>query len=199
MKNMWNERYRNEEFFYGKEPNDFLKDASKSMPKGSKVLCLAEGEGRNAVYLACQGHEVTAIDLSNIGLEKLQHFAKQKNVEIKTEVADLSEYIIKENYWDAIISIWCHLPSSLRQKVHNNCVKGLKNNGVFILEAYTSKQLEFKTGGPSNIDLLMSEVELRKELSGMHFDIIRELEREIHEGAGHNGMSAVVQIMATKK
>lgn len=198
MKNIWNERYLDDTFFYGSEPNDFLKDASKLIPSGAKVLCLAEGEGRNAVYLATLGLNVTAIDQSEVGLAKLHDLAKRKNVEVRTIVADLEEYQIEENKWDAIVSIWCHLPSPLREKVHTACVKGLKKSGLFILEAYTPKQLDFKTGGPNNTDLLMTRNQLIKELDGLEFTTIQEIERDIHEGIGHNGMSAVVQVIAKK-
>lgn len=198
MKNIWNERYLDDTFFYGSEPNDFLKDASKLIPAGAKVLCLAEGEGRNAVYLATLGLNVTAIDQSEVGLAKLHDFAKQKKVEVRTIAADLEEYKIEENKWDVIVSIWCHLPSGLRKKVHNDCVKGLKKSGLFILEAYTPKQLELKTGGPNNTDLLMTKAELINELEGLDFTTIQEIERDIHEGLGHNGMSAVIQVIAAK-
>lgn len=195
---MWNERYKSETFFYGEAPNDFLKEVSNSLAPKSNVLCLAEGEGRNAVYLATLGHQVTAIDQSVVGLEKLQQLALQKNVQINTIVADLAEYKIEEDKWDGIISIWCHLPAHLRKKVHSESVNGLKASGMFILEAYTPKQLEFKTGGPDNINLLMTEIALREELFGLNFSILKETTRVIHEGLGHNGMSAVVQVLANK-
>ena len=136
MKLNWNERYQDESFFYGKEPNDFLKENIELIKPGSKILCLAEGEGRNAVYLATKGFFVTAIDQSSVGLEKLKLLATENNVIVETMVADLNDYQIEENKWDVILSIWCHLPSELRKKVHANCVKGLKQNGIFILEAY---------------------------------------------------------------
>ena len=198
MANMWDERYNSETFFYGETPNDFLKQVANSLPPQSKILCLAEGEGRNAVYLAKLGHKVTAVDQSPVGLEKLQQLALKNQVSIETVVADLAEFNIGSNQWDAIISIWCHLPSKLREKVHAQCVIGLKNSGFFILEAYTPKQLEYKTGGPSDTDFLMTELALKKELVGMNFMIIQEISRDINEGQGHSGMSAVIQILANK-
>jgi 2-polyprenyl-3-methyl-5-hydroxy-6-metoxy-1,4-benzoquinol methylase len=198
MKNIWNDRYKDESFFYGEVPNDFLSSVANKIPARSNILCLAEGEGRNAVYLATLGHKVTAIDQSDIGLNKLHKLALQKSVQINTIVADLSEYSIQENEWDVIVSIWCHLPSQLRIKVHKQCVKGLKKNGLFILEAYTPQQLEYKTGGPRDTDLLMTAPILHEELKGLDFTIIKESIREIHEGAGHNGISAVVQVLASK-
>ena len=194
----WNERYKTETYFYGKEPNDFLKEVSSSIPPHSKILCLAEGEGRNAVFLATLGHEVYAIDQSEVGLSKLQQLAKEKNVSVKTEVADLNTFDIGTKKWDVIVSIWCHLPSELRKHVHQNCVSGLKEGGLFILESYTPNQLQYKTGGPDNIDLLMSAELLKRELFGLKFSIIQEKERDILEGIGHIGKSAVVQVLAKK-
>lgn len=196
MNNKWNDRYSNTSFFYGEDANDFLKEVADQIPPQSSVLCLAEGEGRNAVFLATLGHKVSAVDQSKVGLEKLQQLAAQKNVKIDTFVADLADFKIEENTWDAIVSIWCHLPSELRAKVHASCVKGLKKSGLFILEAYTPDQLNYKTGGPDNTDLLMTESALKKELEGMAFITLKESTRVIHEGQGHNGMSAVVQVLA---
>ena len=198
MKNIWNERYKGETFYYGDAPNDFLVQVANNLTPKSKILCLAEGEGRNAVYLSTLGHDVTAIDQSEVGLEKLQLLAMQKNVHINTIAADLSDYKIEDKKWDAIISIWCHLPSKLRKQVHAQCVSGLKDSGQIILEAYTPKQLEYKTGGPTDTDLLMNESALREEFAGLNFIILKEITREIKEGQGHSGMSAVVQLLAIK-
>jgi 2-polyprenyl-3-methyl-5-hydroxy-6-metoxy-1,4-benzoquinol methylase len=199
MKSKWDERYQTENYFYGKDPNDFLKETIKMIPPGSRILCLAEGEGRNAVYLASLGFRVTALDQSSVGLSKLTQLASEKNVHVETILADLSEYKIEANTWDAIVSIWCHLPSTLRKIVYSDCVKGLKHGGLFILEAYTPKQLEFKTGGPDNIDLLLTKEIIKEELLGLECFTLIEKNREIYEGQGHRGMSAVVQVLAKKE
>ena len=194
----WDDRYSSKEFYYGIEPNDFLKEqASKISIKGN-VLCLAEGEGRNAVYLAKLGFEVTAVDQSSEGLKKLSALAKLNQVNVKTVVADLADFKILENQWDAIVSIWCHVPPELRRTLHSNVVHGLKNRGVFILESYHPKQLEFKTGGPPSAELMMTKSSLESELKGLHFECLHELNRDIQEGKGHSGMSAVAQVLAIK-
>ncbi|HAZ14715.1 MAG: hypothetical protein A2X86_12715 [Bdellovibrionales bacterium GWA2_49_15] len=198
MKAKWNERYQGAAFYYGQVPNDFIKEVAGTIAPHSKVLCLAEGEGRNAVYLAKLGHQVVAVDQSEIGLEKLQAFAETNQVQVKTILADLNNYHIEQNHWDAIVSIWCHLPSPLRKKVHAECVSGLKTNGLFILESYTPQQIILKTGGPDNPDLLMTAECVRLELLGLSFLLRQEIQREIHEGQGHDGMSAVVQVLAKK-
>jgi SAM-dependent methyltransferase len=197
--NPWDERYSIGEFYYGTEPNDFLKDQVASISPVGEVLCLAEGEGRNAVYLAKLGFQVTAVDQSRVGLQKMHDLAKKEGVAVKSIVADLSEFEIAEDQWDAIVSIWCHVPPMLRQKLHSDVVKGLRKNGVLILEAYHPRQLEFKTGGPPVPELMMTEILLRDELHGLQFEIIREIERDVHEGKGHFGMSAVTQVLGKKE
>ena len=194
----WDDRYTGNEFFYGTEPNDLLKSQIAAIQPGGEVLCLAEGEGRNAVYLARQGFKVTAVDQSPVGLEKMHHFATQHRVKVKSIVADLEDFRIESSHWDAIVSIWCHVPPPLRAKLHQSVVHGLKPNGVLILEAYHPRQLEFKTGGPPDAGLMMTESTLRSELSGLDFELIQEIERDVQEGKGHFGMSAVTQLLARK-
>ncbi|HEX8609250.1 MAG TPA: class I SAM-dependent methyltransferase, partial [Pedobacter sp.] len=186
---MWNERYSEQGFAYGTKPNDFLQANIESLTKG-KTLCLAEGEGRNAVFLAMHGFDVTAVDLSSVGLEKSRRLADENGVAIKTIVADLSDFEIEENFWDTIVSIWAHVPAIVRRSLHTKVVAGLKPKGTFLLEAYTPKQVEFGTGGPK-IDMTMSLEMLRQELSPLRFEISREIEREVQEGKYHNGHSAV--------
>jgi SAM-dependent methyltransferase len=194
---MWNERYSEVGFAYGTEPNDFLFENFGKLTKG-KVLCLAEGEGRNAVFLATKGFDVTAVDLSEVGLEKARNLAKENKVTVKTVCADLSNFAIDKNYWDSIVSIWVPLPSVIRRVLHQKVVSGLKTGGTFLLEAYTPQQLEFGTGGGKQVDLMMSLGFLQEELNGLNFDIAREVNREIHEGKYHNGQSAVVQVLGRK-
>ena len=196
MISMWNERYSEQGFAYGTKPNDFLQANIESLTKG-KTLCLAEGEGRNAVFLAMHGFDVTAVDLSSVGLEKAQRLADENGVAIKTIVADLSDFEIEENFWDTIVSIWAHVPAIVRRSLHTKVVAGLKPKGTFLLEAYTPKQVEFGTGGPK-IDMTMSLEVLRQELSPLRFEISQEIEREVQEGKYHNGHSAVVQILAVR-
>ena len=199
---MWDQRYGTEVFAYGTSPNDFLKAQFSLIPKGGKVLCLAEGEGRNAVFLAKLGYMVTAVDQSSVGLEKAQAYAKENGVDITTIVADLADYNMGEKTWDGIVSISAHVPSNLRKNLHQQAVKALKPKGVFILEAYTEQQLQMSgIGGPppTQSDLFMSLNALKTELNGLHFTIGNEIERHICEGEHHQGESAVVQVVAIKE
>jgi SAM-dependent methyltransferase len=198
-KNPWDERYSQSEYYYGREPNDWLKLHSHSFPKDGNVLSLGEGEGRNAVYLAQLGLHVTAVDASRVGLEKLEKFAQEKGVHVTSVLADLKSYEWGEECWDGIISVWCHLPPELRKQVHSRAVRALKKGGIFLLEAYHPRQLIYRTGGPAQEELLMTLEDLRSELDGLDFSVAQEVERVIHEGQGHFGRSAVVQILAIKR
>jgi 2-polyprenyl-3-methyl-5-hydroxy-6-metoxy-1,4-benzoquinol methylase len=194
---MWNQRYDSKAYAYGTAANDFLVSMATRLPTG-KILCLAEGEGRNAVWLAEHGNEVTAVDASDIGLKKAHKLAKSRGVTITTVHADLADYDIGTQQWDAIISIFCHLPPDLRRDVHRRCVNGLRDEGMILLEAYTPLQLEYKTGGPPVAEMMMDVQTLSSELIGLEFLHLQECVREIHEGEFHNGTGAVVQLLAKK-
>lgn len=194
---MWDRRYAGEGYAYGTEPNAFLVSLADRLPVG-KVLCLGEGEGRNATWLAGRGHEVTAVDGSAVGLRKARALAGERGVEITTVHADLADYEIAPDSWDAIVSIFCHMPSELTRRVHRRCVKGLRRGGVMLLEAYTPEQLELKTGGPPTADMMMDARSLSAELDGLELLHLEECVREVHEGAFHDGRGAVVQVFATK-
>jgi SAM-dependent methyltransferase len=193
----WNDRYAAAGHFYGEAPNAFVAEVALQIPAGP-VLCLAEGEGRNAVHLATLGHRVTALDQSEVGLAKARRLAASRGVEIETVPADLADYSIAVAAWAGIVATFAHLPPALRRRVHRDVVAGLQPGGVYILEAYTPAQLAFGTGGPKLPELLMTLADLREELSGLKFLIARELERDVVEGSGHNGRGAVVQILARR-
>jgi SAM-dependent methyltransferase len=195
---IWDDRYSAPSFFYGTEPNDFLREQQARLAAGGRLLCLAEGEGRNAVWLAQQGFDVTAVDGSAVGLAKARALAADRGVHISTVTADLAAWRIDADAWDGIVSIWCHLPSALRRDVHRQVVNALRPGGVLVLEAYTPSQLALRTGGPPDPDMMPTLALLRDELTGLDFELARECERMIHEGTGHNGRSAVVQLVAVR-
>jgi len=195
---MWDERFSSLEYIYGTEPNDFLVSVASKIPQG-KVLCLADGEGRNGTYLASLGCKVVAVDGSSVGLAKAQKLAQAKQVEITTIHADLADFVIEPQTWDGIVSIFCHLPSELRAKVYSQVAQGLKPNGVFILESFAPEQLQYNTGGPKNIDMLPALATLQQELGDLQWEIARDIERELSEGRHHHGSAAVIQILGKKK
>lgn len=193
----WDNRYATPDFVFGTEPNDFLRSIADRIPAGP-VLCLAEGEGRNAVFLATRGHAVTATDLSATGLAKARALAAQRGVDLTTEVGDLTTYAIAPGAWSGVVAIFMHLPPELRRDVLARAAAGLRPSGVFVMEAYTPAQLAFGTGGPKDPALTPTLAQLRAELPGLEFEIGRELERDVHEGGGHTGRSAVVQVLARR-
>ena len=192
---MWDERYSAEEYAYGTNPNNFLEANVSSIPKG-QVLSLAEGEGRNAVFLAKQGYSVTAVDSSLVGLNKARKLAEENGVIVEFIHTDLAEYDLGENKWDGIVSIFCPLPSSIRKQLHKKVEAALKRNGVFLLEAYTPAQLKYGTGGGNSVDVMQSKESLSLELAGLKFKHLIELEREVVEGIYPTGIGAVVQAIA---
>jgi SAM-dependent methyltransferase len=194
---MWDERYSDEDYAYGTEPNDFLVEATHYLPRG-RILCIGEGEGRNAVWLAEQGYQVTALDNSSVGLEKARQLANSRGTSIETVHADLADYTFEEEHWDGIVSIFCHLPPELREKVHRGLISGLKPGGVLVLEAYRPDQLELGTGGPAVKEMMMDLEGLEAELEGLSFAHGKELHRPVHEGKYHNGMGSVVQVVGIK-
>ena len=195
----WNQRYgqTGDGYLYGTFPNEFLAAVADLIPAGP-VLCLAEGEGRNAVALARRGHAVTALDQSAVGLAKARALAERQGVPLATVVADLAEYTITPGAWAGIVAIFMHLPPDLRSRVLRQAAAGLCPGGVFILECYTPAQLAFNTGGPREVALLPTLALLQADLPGLDFLHAQEVERDIVEGDGHTGRGAVVQIVARR-
>jgi SAM-dependent methyltransferase len=193
----WDERFAEAGWAYGDEPNDFVRESAPRIPSGP-VLCLAEGQGRNAVHLAALGHAVTAMDQSAVGMERARELARERGVSLTTVVADLAEFVIEPGRWQGIVSVFAHLPPVLRRRVHAVVTAGLAPGGVFVLEAYAPRQLEFRTGGPDDPERLAPVETLRDELPGLEFEVAREVERDVVEGRYHVGRAATVQILARR-
>jgi cyclopropane fatty-acyl-phospholipid synthase-like methyltransferase len=194
---MWNERYASDEFVYGTEPNAFLVHNAKILT--GPVLSLAEGEGRNAVFLASLGLDVLGVDGSEVGLAKAQKLAASRGLTIRTEVADLATYEPPENFYGSIVSISAHLPSEIRKRLYPLVERSLKPGGILLLEAYTKAQIARDTGGPKDPDMCMSRVLLEKEFPNCEPILSQEIEREVIEGKSHTGLASVVQFIAKKK
>ncbi len=194
---MWEERYRAADgFLYGTEPNDFVAESVAGLPIGD-ALCLADGEGRNGVYLAGLGHHVTSVDVAATGLAKAARLAADRGVELITILADLADFDLGENRWDLIVSVFAHTPPQVRARVHAAVAPALRRGGRFILEAYTPDQIGRGTGGPPIPELTMTLDGLRRELKGMTIEHGIEKIRPVIEGPGHTGVGAVVQVIAT--
>lgn len=196
-RSMWEDRFSIESYLYGTDPNEFLRDNVSVLPAG-KVLCLAEGEGRNAVFLAESGFDVRSVDFTEAGVAKTLRLAEQRGVSVQAVLGDLAVVDIGSVRWDSIVSIFAHMPPKVRRSLHARVVTALKPGGVFLLEAYTPDQIGRGTGGPSTPEMTMTLAGLRDELAGLEFVHAVELQREIVEGPGHTGVGAVVQLIACK-
>ena len=194
---MWNERYAGEEYVYGTEPNDFLVEHAGKL--AGPVLSLAEGEGRNGVFLASRGLEVHGVDGSAVGLEKARRLAASRGVEIETEVADLAVFVPRADHYGSVVSISAHLPSAIRARLYPLVERCLVPGGVVLLEAYSEAQIERDTGGPRDLDMLMSVVKIERELPNLEPILLREVEREVREGTYHTGVASVVQFLGRRR
>jgi SAM-dependent methyltransferase len=194
---MWNQRYASDEYVYGTEPNAFL--AQNAQRLVGPVLSLAEGEGRNAVFLASHGLDVLAVDASAVGLAKAQRLAASKGVAIQTEVADLAEFEPPESSFGSVISIFAHLPSRVRKRLYRSVEHSVKPGGIILFEAYSKAQLARDTGGPKDPDLLMTCEDLEQAFPNCEWILSQEIEREVIEGQFHTGLASVVQFIARRK
>lgn len=196
----WNERFNKEEFIFGTEPNEYLVEQSNRYLKpGNKVLCIADGEGRNGVWLAKQGMRVVGFDASDIALSKAKKFAQDNHVEVEYTFSDTDSYPWPKNAYDAVVGIFIQFADpDMRQRIFQKTYETLQPGGIFILQGYTPKQLEYKTGGPSLIEHLYTEDlirDLAKEFSILE---LRSYEKVLSEGARHEGMSALLGMVAQK-
>ena len=196
--NLWDERFRQEAYVYGEAPNLFLTEQVRRLRPGSKVLCLAEGEGRNAVYLAGLGFEVTAVDGSEVAIAKARRLAEKRGVVLETIVSDLRDFEPSSSSWDAVIAIWCHLPSGLRPTVHHRIARGLRKGGVLILEHDHPAQAIDASGRRTDAEVLMNLDELRGSFSKLEPQHTFEGAREVREGLAHAGQRFVTQFVAAK-
>lgn len=198
---MWNEKFDRPDHLYGTEPNDFLKGSFDWIPKPGRVISLGEGEGRNAVFLAQMGYDVLAVDSSSVGLEKTRKFAAIKQVQVATKEADLSTFDLGQGIWDGVVMIFCHLPSALRGPLWKRIAASIKTGGVLLMELYSPKQLDAtkegrSIGGPKDLDLMITVDEIRSAFPNAEFKVLRDADRDIHEGIGHRGPSHTVQVLA---
>lgn len=197
----WDERYGDpHRFFYGERPNDFLAAHARLIAPGSRVLCLADGEARNGVWLALQGHHVVSLDFSAVAQEKGRALAKARGVEVEFWCQDLADWVNEpdpEQPWDAVVSIFAHLPKSLAQAVAATATRQTRPGGMLLCEAYTPAQLSLGTGGPKTPDVLLTRTDVQDMWAGWHLDV-RLVERRIFEGPGHQGLSSVVQALGRR-
>lgn len=196
----WDDRYAGDDYAFGTEPNDFLREMLPLLPVG-RTLCIGDGEGRNGVFLAEHGHDVVSVDLSPVGVEKAGRLAAARGVKIDARVADLEEFELETEAWDCIVSIFCHLPSPLRHRVLSAVPRALRPGGCLVFEAYRAANIGRGVGGPQNPDMTVELEDVLGDVGDGDLDIVvgREVERDIHEGRYHDGTSATTQLLARRR
>lgn len=196
--NPWNSRFQAENYVYGKEPNSFISEVQKKLKLSGDVLTIAEGEGRNAVFLAEHGMNVTAWDYAESGLAKTKKLAEERNVDVQAKLVDLNEAVWEKNKWDELVCIFGHFPKELRQKTLQGVKEAVKPGGYFITEVYSRYQIPYNSGGPRELDFLYTPEEFLQIFADwriVHF-FMGEVVR--HEGELHNGLAHVIQFVGQK-
>ena len=212
----WNSRFSEPGYAYGTEPNAFLTTQTRHFQPGMKALAVADGEGRNGVWLAQQGLDVLSVDGSEVGLRKARELAKSRGVSIGTELADLTKWKWPEHEFDIVAAIFIHFPPEHRARMHDKMLRALKPGGVLIMEAFTPEQLEYKTGGPPvremlyTVEMMCSDFDIpdctdvaRGNKPGAtpatEILLLQQTLTELHEGPYHRGTASVVRLVVKRK
>lgn len=198
MKDFWEQRYREPIYAYGIHPNEFFKEIIGQIPPG-KVLLPAEGEGRNAVYAATKGWDVTAFDFSGEARQKALELAKKNRVSITYDTLDVRDFSAPDATYDLIGLSFTHIPAALRPAFHRALVKSLRPAGRIVLEAFHKEQVQYTSGGPKDPTMLFSLEELRSEFAGLTFQTLEEKIVDLDEGPHHQGKAHVVRMVAVKE
>lgn len=197
MQNFWNERYSEHDHVYGTAPNVFFKQELDKLQPG-KLLLPGDGEGRNGIYAATQGWDVTAFDSSDVAVKKGLHFAQEAGVTIHYQAIDAMAFEAQENSFDAIAMVFFHLPSAIRNDFHKKAMSMLKKGGTLIMEAYNPAQLQRDSGGPKDLDMLYTPEILQNDFGTMNITSLEMLTTELEEGDFHSGVSEVIRMVAVK-
>ncbi|MCY1719058.1 methyltransferase domain-containing protein [Prolixibacteraceae bacterium Z1-6] len=197
MNDFWNKRYCTKEFAYGESPNQFLVEELKKL-KPEKILFPAEGEGRNAVYAATLGWEVTAFDPSREGKKKAELLAAKHNSKIDYQIAGYQDVTFPPDYFDCLVLIFAHMPPDKRNEYHQKLLGFLKPGGRLLVEGFAKEQIEKNTGGPQHVDMLFSKEELQTDFSNLSEITILEKETSLDEGPFHQGIASVIRITGKK-
>jgi len=195
----WDSRYSSDEYIFGKEPNRWLHQHSADLPRGGRVLCVADGEGRNSVWLASQGLEVDAFDVSKTGVEKARRLAAENNVTVNFTIADCDGFAWEESAYEAVVAIFVQFADpAMRTRMFDNMTRSLKPGGVVLIQGYTPKQLDYRTGGPPEVSHLYTTGMLRDAFAPLRISELTEYEEVMREGSRHQGMSALIGMVAHK-
>lgn len=200
MANMWDERYSGNDYLFGTDPNAFLVSQHALLQPGASCLAVADGEGRNGVWLAQQGLRVLSVEGSPVALEKAGKLAERRRVEITFEQADLEHWDWGEDRFDVVAAIFIQFAGpELRARMFEGMKRSLKPGGLLLLQGYTPRQLEFGTGGPPVAENMYTEALLQEAFADMEWLHFAEHDGVIREGTGHHGMSALIDLAARKR
>lgn len=195
----WNARFAVEDYVFGTKPNLFLTQQAEHLPTEAKVLSVADGEGRNGVWLAALGHDVTSIDIAETGLAKARKLAQERGVSLDLQQADLATWDWPESRFDAVVAIFIQFADpSLRARIFAGMQRATRPGGLILLQGYRPEQIAYSTGGPSIPDNLYTETMLRAAFAGWEIEHFATHDSVIEEGAGHSGMSALIDLVARK-
>jgi SAM-dependent methyltransferase len=195
----WETRFHAPGYAFGKAPNAFLQSQVGRLPAGGKALSVADGEGRNGVWLAEQGLDVLAIDFSPTAIEKARALAAERGVMMRSELADVASWYWPANSFDVVVAIFTQFVAPAEQdEFFKNLKRTLKPGGLLLIEAYRPEQLNYKTGGPADVERLYTRAMLENAFGDMAQIEIREHDSAISEGTSHVGMSALIDLVATK-
>ncbi len=197
--NFWDQRFAEPGYKYGTTPNVFLRDQAPRLSPASHVLVPGDGEGRNGVWLAEQGHVVTSVDNSKVGLQKACDLAASRGVALGTELVDLADWVPPVSSFDAVVLIFTHLPDAIRKRAHRNLAHGVRSGGWLILEAFHPAQLAHTSGGPKDVDLLYAPARLVADFDGLVSPVLTwDGEVMLDEGDDHQGLAHVTRWVAQK-
>lgn len=196
---MWDARYEADEYVFGTEPAAFLTNHRELLTAGSTALVVADGEGRNSVFLAAQGLDVTAMDISPVGAEKARRLATERGLSVDIRVADVLDWDWTAESYDLVVAVFIQfLTPDQREDVFDGMVAALRSGGRLLLHGYRPEQVDNGTGGPPNRDHMYTEALLRESFAGLQIDELRSYDAVLEEGSGHRGESALIDLIATK-
>ena len=198
MSNFWNERYREEGFAYGDEPNVFFAEQIDKLSAGTIILP-CEGEGRNAVFAASKGWEVNAFDTSVAGKSKALQLAYRQNVRLSYTIEDAVKAAFPNNTADVVAFIYAHFPESIRKQIHRKAIGWLKPGGRIVLEVFNPLQLQNTSGGPKDVTMLYTKEMLLDDFAELEIELLETLQIELQEGKYHDGKADVIRFVGVRK
>ena len=198
MKEFWDERYKSSEYVYGITPNEYFKYRITELKPG-KLLLPAEGEGRNGVYAASLGWEVTAYDISEEARKKAMTLAADNNVQISYKVDDLINAELGTAEYDAAAMIYMHLNQNDSKIVFPKIIKALKDGGYLIAEVYSKEQINYDSGGPSDLDMLYSTEQLKEDFAGFDIIELNQMYTDLEDNKFHKGKASIIRLFGQKR